>query len=268
LSFFRCIEKPSKDMSEDELVAVWKYVLRALSGRTITMRSYVYNQHLCIQTEYDIDLGTATYGRKLDLQCRADLWEINNSEFKAHSTATSQVDIQYRKNLRVNQSMALYLNNQLKIPLIELEMLGLDIHGLVGIVFSLKYQDSIFVSDLASHHAMRLPDSEAAWRSFLNGQTISVLLNYLEHLHDLKESVLEKALEREENIRTVAPRTPNRSPILRPIGGYTLFSPSKKQKVVLLSPDDVALVSPDDVAPSSPDDGIEDSLDEEDEDVF
>ncbi|KAG0261150.1 hypothetical protein BG011_001314 [Mortierella polycephala] len=102
-----CVMKSNKDMSEAELVALWGYVFGTLLGRPLSMRSGELTskatrwQQLLMKIEYSIDMGTAAYGRKLNIQCHADRLEINNSEFKAHSIARQQVDIQYRKNLRI-----------------------------------------------------------------------------------------------------------------------------------------------------------------------
>lgn len=82
-----------------------------------------------MQQEYDVDAGSATYGRKLDLQCRAEEHELNNSEFKVDGASEQQVEVQYRKNLRVNQAMMLYLKEQIGMPLEESNVLALDVHG-------------------------------------------------------------------------------------------------------------------------------------------
>jgi len=85
-------------------------------------------QRILIQ-EFALDLGEARYGRKLDLQCRCGRLEPNNSEFKSAETRPSQVDVQYRKNLRINQAMALYLNHHIGMPLEDFKSLALDVHG-------------------------------------------------------------------------------------------------------------------------------------------
>lgn len=82
-----------------------------------------------MQQEYDVDAGSATYGRKLDLQCRAEEHELNNSEFKVDGASEQQVEVQYRKNLRVNQAMMLYLKEQIGMPLEDSNVLALDVHG-------------------------------------------------------------------------------------------------------------------------------------------
>ncbi|KAF8954100.1 hypothetical protein BGZ46_003019, partial [Entomortierella lignicola] len=161
------LKKPSKSMSEGELVEVWPHVLSALAGHKLLLRFGELTskatrwQHILLKEEYDLDPGTATYGRKLDLhvQCRFEEWEMNNSEFKTSAISDLQVAVQYRKNLRINQAMMLYLHEKTGMPLEDIECLALDVHGLTAVLFALKYNENVFVSDLATSHMLRLPDS-------------------------------------------------------------------------------------------------------------
>ncbi|KAI8600496.1 hypothetical protein EDD21DRAFT_377036 [Dissophora ornata] len=211
-----CIKKPSKSMSEGELVDVWSYVVNALAGNKLSLRSGELTskatkwQRLLMEKEYDVDSGLATCGRKLDLQCRVGELELNNSEFKADAIPTSQVEIQYRKNLRVNQAMMLHIKEKIDMPLHDLDVLGLDVHGLSAVMFSLKYSGDVFVSGLATRHMLRLPDSPASWRPFLRGNTLSVLLAYVDHLLDLSQRIEEQELQHEEQVMTANPRTSER----------------------------------------------------------
>ncbi|KAF9371739.1 hypothetical protein BGX21_005019 [Mortierella sp. AD011] len=227
------IKSPTKDMSEAELVSVWSYVINALAGHTLSLRSGELAskatkwQRLLLQQELDHDSGTATYGRKLDLQCRSEELELNNSEFKANGRSKEQVELQYRKNLRINQSMMLYLKHHIGIGLEDLEVLALDVHGFTAVLFSLRYHDNVFVSDLATKHLLRLPDSTVSWKQFLSGSTLSVLLAYVEHLKHLIERIEEHTLLQEQQERIEDRRTPERE--LRCIGEFSFFSPAKKQ---------------------------------------
>ncbi|KAF9930562.1 hypothetical protein FBU30_000351 [Linnemannia zychae] len=94
-----CTKKPSKTMGEGEMVEVWSYILGAFSEHKLSLRS-------------------------------AEDYELNNSEFKVDSTSEQQVEIQYRKNLRVNQAMMLYLKDQIGMPLEESGILALGVHGI------------------------------------------------------------------------------------------------------------------------------------------
>ncbi|KAF9901171.1 hypothetical protein BX616_002346 [Lobosporangium transversale] len=222
--------KPSKDMSEAELVGV--------CGE-LTSKATKWQRRL-LQKEMELELGSSLYGRKLDLQCRTvDHLEINNSEFKIDSKSDEQVEVQYRKNLRVNQAMMLYLRDQIGFQLQDLELLALDVRGLTARVFSLRYDQDVFITDLATMHLLRLPDSTASWKLFLSGETISVILAYAyaltlflsylqEHLMELTEKIDEQNLLHEQQMRVEARCTPEREP--RGLGEFTFFSPSKKQR--------------------------------------
>ncbi|KAF9195257.1 hypothetical protein BGZ49_003058 [Haplosporangium sp. Z 27] len=227
--------KPSKDMSEAELVGVWSYVINALAGHSLTFRSGELTskatkwQRRLLQKEMELESGSSLYGRKLDLQCRTvDHLEINNSEFKTESRSEEQIEVQYRKNLRVNQAMMLYLRDQIGFQLQDLELLALDVHGLTARVFSLRYDNNVFITDLATTHLLRLPDSTASWKLFLSGETISVILVYVEHLTELIEKIDEQSLLHEQQMRIEARCTPE--PETRILGDFTFFSPSKKQR--------------------------------------
>ncbi|KAF9160337.1 hypothetical protein BGX21_004390 [Mortierella sp. AD011] len=227
--------QPSKDMSEAELVGAWSYVINALAGHSLTFRSGELAskatkwQRRLLQKEMQLDSSSSLYGRKLDLQSRtAGHLEVNNSEFKADSRSYEQVEVQYKKNLRINQAMMLYLREHIGFQLEDLEILALDVHGLTARVFSLRYDNNVFVSDLATTHLLRLPDSAASWKLFLSGETISVILRYVEHLTELIEKIDEQSLLHEEQMRIQARCLPEGE--TRGLGDFTFFSPSKKQR--------------------------------------
>ncbi|KAF9993487.1 hypothetical protein BGZ79_001820 [Entomortierella chlamydospora] len=129
------IKRPPRNVkSEGELVACWEYVINGLSGNRLELRTGELTskatawQRKLLQTEFNLEPGTANYGRKLDMQCRSGNHELNNSEFKASHIPDAQVELQYRKNIRINQSMMLYLQQTIGMPLNDLQVLGLDIH--------------------------------------------------------------------------------------------------------------------------------------------
>ncbi|KAG0007175.1 hypothetical protein BGZ80_004981 [Entomortierella chlamydospora] len=226
------IKSPTKDMSEAELVSVWSYVINALTGHTLALRSgepaskATKWQRILLQQELDHDSGAATYGRKPDLQCRSEeLCGATPHEFKANGRSKEQVELQYRKNLRINQSMMFYLKHHVGIGLEDLEVLALDVHGTLH--FSLRYHDNVFVSDLATKHLLRLPDSTVSWKQFLSGSTLSVLLAYVEHLEHLIERIEEHTLLQEQQERIEDRQTTERE--LRRIGKFSFFNPAKKQ---------------------------------------
>ncbi|CAO3574243.1 unnamed protein product [Mortierella alpina] len=120
-----------------------------------------------MQQELSFDSGTAMYKRKLNLQCRSDGLELNNSEFKGTGRSQEQVDLQYRKNMG--------------LPLEDQELLALILSyrvGLMAVLFCLKHEDVVLIADIATKHLLRLPDC-TSWRQFLSGKTLSVLLAYV-----------------------------------------------------------------------------------------
>ncbi|KAF9561736.1 hypothetical protein EC968_005613 [Mortierella alpina] len=108
--------KPDKDMSEAEVVALWRYVVIALSGDRLNLKSGEVasqssrSQRALMKADFDINPGCPNYGRKVDLQCTVDKYEINNSELKAGGASDDRVKIQLRKNLRLNHFVALYIH--------------------------------------------------------------------------------------------------------------------------------------------------------------
>ncbi|KAF9579124.1 hypothetical protein BGW38_004754 [Lunasporangiospora selenospora] len=96
---------------------------------------------MLLQHELQHNSGAATYGRKLDLQCRSDDPELENSEFKVSGASLEQNEAQYQKNLRVNQAMMLYLREQDGyLSLEDMEILALDVHeALDALLVNMEY---------------------------------------------------------------------------------------------------------------------------------
>ncbi|KAF9155529.1 hypothetical protein DFQ26_009709 [Actinomortierella ambigua] len=89
-------------------------------------------QRALMQQEFGLDLDEADeayYVRENDLQCMCGGLELNNSDTKSAATRPIQADIRYRKNLRVNQAMALHLHHSIGMPLEGFKLLALDLHG-------------------------------------------------------------------------------------------------------------------------------------------
>ncbi|KAG9323277.1 hypothetical protein KVV02_006300 [Mortierella alpina] len=135
--------------------------------------------------------------------------------FKVDGASEQQVEMQYRKNLRVNQAMTLYPEEQLGMPLGDLDVLALDVHA---VLFELKYNGEVFILDLATKHMLRLPYSSASWQLFLRGDTLGLLLAYV----DLTRRIEEQELQHDEEARTADRCTPERGP--RPLGGFTFLT--------------------------------------------
>ncbi|KAF9178095.1 hypothetical protein BGZ51_007754 [Haplosporangium sp. Z 767] len=232
-----CITSPSDKTCEAELVSIWKYILDSLSGRDLDLQSGELTskatkwQRMLLKLECKIGTGAATYGRKVDLQCRMGTWELNNSEFKTSSASDIQAAVQYRKNLRINQAMMLYLQEKIAMPLADLEVLALDVRGHRGVVLSLKYSDDVFISSLASDRPLRLPDTPFTWKQFLNGETLAVLFNYVEHLKTVRDKVEARVEEvKEEQAFKPSHQVTPPNADLRVLADFTFLTPTKTDK--------------------------------------
>ncbi|KAI7826142.1 hypothetical protein BC939DRAFT_514588 [Gamsiella multidivaricata] len=62
-------------------------------------------------------------------------------------------------------------------------------------VFCLKQLDGVFISNLVTNHAPRIPHDEATWRVFLKGHTVATLYNYVERLKKSKLVVEDRVIE-------------------------------------------------------------------------
>jgi hypothetical protein len=127
--------------------------------------------------------------------------------------------------------------------------------GLLAVLFALKHNRDVLVSD-TTKHMLRLPDSITSWKLFLRGNTLSVLLAYMvrhslayiiiidgvhfrlmiegliigakkKHLFDLMERIEEQELKHVEEARTADRYTPERE--AQPLDGFTFLSSSKRR---------------------------------------
>ncbi|KAG0044449.1 translation initiation factor eIF4A [Gryganskiella cystojenkinii] len=122
----------------------------------------------------------------------------------------------------------LCLKQNVGLQLEDVEVLALDVLGVCAVLFSLQYHENAFVSDLATKHLLRLPDSAATWKLFLSGGTLGVLLAYVKHLGNLIEKIEEHSLLQEQQERTDDRQIPEGEP--RRIGEFSFLSPSKKKQ--------------------------------------
>jgi hypothetical protein len=73
---------------------------------------------------------TSAYGKKVDMQLRVeDEIELNNSEFKRCLTNEQRLELQFRKNLLINHSMMLWLEEKLEWNWDGFPLQAMDVHG-------------------------------------------------------------------------------------------------------------------------------------------
>ncbi|KAF8948995.1 hypothetical protein BGZ46_005250 [Entomortierella lignicola] len=133
---------------------------------------------------------------------------------------------------RINQSMMLFLHEDIGMPLEGLEVLGLDVHGLIGVLFSVKYFEKVFISGLASEYALRLPNSQPTWKKFLEGTTIALLISYVRYIESYRDRVLEQEVDYIDQIKISG--KPAQCQLH--LSEFTSFSPSKSKDGVKGNP--------------------------------
>jgi hypothetical protein len=77
----------------------------------------------------EIQMAKGSGGRKLDLQCRLGDLELNNSEFKRCKSSATKLTQQHSKNVLINHSMMLFLEETIGFQVDSNNMLSLDVHG-------------------------------------------------------------------------------------------------------------------------------------------
>ncbi|KAF9897552.1 hypothetical protein BX616_005370, partial [Lobosporangium transversale] len=123
-------------------------------------------------------------GRKVDIHVKTKLdeWiEIAINEFKTNTATKATLEQQQRKSVRLNGSI-----------LRKLELKGVDIsksyplilegRGLQGYLYAMKGFDGLLGVGVASRKAMFIPSNAFQMRVFLQGNTLSTLFHYADHM--------------------------------------------------------------------------------------
>ncbi|KAK3821012.1 MAG: hypothetical protein J3Q66DRAFT_398083 [Benniella sp.] len=204
--------RPSASMYEAKVVSIWEHVLYYLSNEALDLipgeipSRATKHQSTCLGLELNIEMSKGSGGKRLDLQCRAEDLEVNNSEFKRCGATQGKLEQQLPKNLLINHSMMLYLKEKIDFPLDEYELQALDVH--------------------VTHHAPELPHCATTWKHFLEGETITILWNYVSHLIKVAEHVRrQKAKHGRENAVAYQRTRDNCEP--KTLGEFTCLCPTK-----------------------------------------
>ncbi|KAG0247423.1 hypothetical protein BG011_001538 [Mortierella polycephala] len=127
-------------------------------------------------------------GRKVDLKFLFGGVEVAVIEFKSASQAKGVVAKQFRKSLRLGKSI-----------LLNLEALGVedayvvcgDVAGFMGSFTKLMSFEDIYVAGKITDTIITLPTTKHTLLKFLNGKSVSVLLNFLNYLDDLGSKAID-----------------------------------------------------------------------------
>ncbi|KAF8959010.1 hypothetical protein BGZ46_001844, partial [Entomortierella lignicola] len=161
-------------------------------------------------------------GRKLDFRLVAAVMKsrnisyftLCNNEHKAPNTSDQEVDVQRRKNVRLNKSIFAYnrTSTQITKPIIFLDVVGYRAR-----VFVLQEHQDIIVSCEALKRPLVLATNSFEMGNFLDGSDLRVLLAYRKH-------ILSVARKIQGVFSRPAPTTPPYTPQLPPTF-YTPKSP-------------------------------------------
>ncbi|KAF9347439.1 hypothetical protein BGX34_003155 [Mortierella sp. NVP85] len=201
--------KPPLECCEFDSVSTWHHVLRIVSRDKLSFNpgelgsSATKDQSLFLESNLNADTSVPAYGRKLDMQLRFrpdtikkdSILELNNSEFKKHDTNDTDLALQLKKNILVNQAMLFRLNTQIGLPLDDnVRLLALDVRGWLGRIICLRKMDDLWACDFVCDDTILLPHNKATWDDFLKGHSIAMLWNYVQHLTIYLEMVVKQEL--------------------------------------------------------------------------
>ncbi|KAF8923208.1 hypothetical protein BGZ58_003237, partial [Dissophora ornata] len=239
---FMALRRPSVSMSESKVVSVWEFVLSCFTDHALNFETGELvskaSKHRCeiLGEELNTDTTTSAYGKKVDLQLRVeDELELNNSEYKRCSTSQQKLDLQFRKNILINHSMMLYLEEMIGWSWDDFHLLAMDVHGWTATIFCLKRVGDVFVCDLVTDHAPVLPHCNTSWNDFLSGtgETIAALWNYSKYMERYAKAVRARRFKHAQEKATAYRRSTTSQP--RSLGQFTIFSPTKSRSIIEMS---------------------------------
>ncbi|KAG0003393.1 hypothetical protein BGZ65_001749 [Modicella reniformis] len=203
---------------ESDFVSKWAHVLDIVTQHKLRFWSgelaSTATKDQCAFLESVLNAEMAVpYGRKLDLQLRVKsstlmkdtMLELNNSEFKKHDTHPTDLAIQLRKNILVYHAMLLQLT-LINLPLDNMELLALDVRGWVANIFCLRKMDDVWACNLVCDTIL-LPYDKSSWDDFLEGPSMEMLWNYVQHLTSYYDMVLKRDTKHYKET-TIIPITP------------------------------------------------------------
>ncbi|KAF9410723.1 hypothetical protein BGZ76_005479, partial [Entomortierella beljakovae] len=230
--------------SESDVVGEWKALFNILLGGTnVHMRRHELimvfeisgecvsesskEVKAILDEEFD-DFGK--FGRKVDLTFLANGIELANCEFKITDTPDAEVELQNKKNIRLNRAI---MESHKTSCGKRLDLMFMDVQGWNGSLFSLHSFEDIFVSKYLT--TVELPRSKSGLKKFLCGDDLEVLLTFLDHLKkiadDLKESKDQQEDQRvNKRHKHLFDRESSPRPSERRISGNVFLSPTISHK--------------------------------------
>ncbi|KAI1296359.1 hypothetical protein EDD11_007414 [Mortierella claussenii] len=172
--------------SEADYVSIWKHLFSLFmtqsavymkSGETVLVSSKTVQEIL--NAEFS---DFANFGRKVDLVFKSRDIELVNFEFKSHGVSESCLQIQHKKNIRLNRAIMEELRNK---GIREPSVVFGDFEGLTGCFFSLSPFEDIFTCGLVEVASipMDIIELEDLLR---DGELLRVLITITNYIKDLE----------------------------------------------------------------------------------
>ncbi|KAG0352864.1 hypothetical protein BGZ54_002540 [Gamsiella multidivaricata] len=212
--------------TEQKSQSVWQRILEILFARTRisivigeTGLETSKAERIVNETAHAATLmNTPVTPRKVDCKLvasvvKAKKWEfkpISNFEMKSQQAGCQQVEIQARKNMRLNHSISK------KIPSTKLYFL--DMHGYSAQLYCLWEYESVHVCGKVLEEELAIPTSEAELEWFMDGRCIAALLS----LRKVAQRVQQDYARPSKTIET--PRTP---PLCPATTNHTFYTPKR-----------------------------------------
>ncbi|KAG0219812.1 hypothetical protein BGX33_000657 [Mortierella sp. NVP41] len=175
------LEKPFVEpLTEADSVHTWLKIFEKLLPERLKMKTgeTVLSCTKPGQEQKDEDMN----GRKVDLKFLFEGIEVAVIEFKSPSQTKGAVAKQSRKSLRLGKSVLQHLD---ELGVEDASVICGDVSGLMGSFTKIMRFDDIFVAGKITETVVTLPKTKQALVKFLDGRSISVLLNFAEYIDDL-----------------------------------------------------------------------------------
>ncbi|KAI8146399.1 hypothetical protein BJV82DRAFT_601630 [Fennellomyces sp. T-0311] len=179
-----------------------------------------------IQKKYNVDLGSAVHGRKIDLvfSYEGGGIDLTSVEWKKGSASDRVMLLQQTKNTRINKCNLVKLRDLLSgAEMEDLFVVGADFKGFSGQLYSMELIDGVFVANPIGK--VTFPKHPKTVRDF--SESLVLLLEWRDHLRSLSDLV-DTAVARKIDEESYGGISDSRRQIISETD-FTFFSPKRKR---------------------------------------
>ncbi|KAG0243433.1 hypothetical protein B0O80DRAFT_453663 [Mortierella sp. GBAus27b] len=182
-------ERPFGDvgaLSENDCLNAWTNIFQTLIPQGLTLHTGETSLNSTKSVQHELmdeyhDEGSET-GRRVDLRFCYGSIEIANLGLKSPTQRGTARAKQNRKNLRLGRRIQMNLE---RLGVSSPQILCGDIAGFMGIFTQIVKVDDVFVANKITEHVATLPTTKASLKNFLDGSTLSCILNFLDRTEKL-----------------------------------------------------------------------------------